>query len=302
MYRTSGEEALEGSDEETFSMKLKKFWTRTSLGGFATPSNRFYESPLSDSKVNLALSCPQGKFSIDPDVSYYGLIGNEELAIYTMYMIDSTCNKNEVFQQEIKKCEDMSQCDIKFDNSWFDSNCLKDFESGNKLYLKMYCKETTLEFLGRVYNKEQYSILIVGINILTLIFYLLYLMLIAITESNLKGYYEKKNASPNDYAIRLKNLPQGLDEQEMIGKLYDHFSRFANENKIEEPLVDITVAQQNEMFTLNKKIYENDDMLSYYYEELKGKKYMKGKNLDDKLNMEHLRKIIHDLEKPKCIK
>lgn len=102
-------------------------------------------------------------------------------------------------------------------------------------------------------------------------------MIIAIMESNLKKYYEKKNASPNDYAIRLKNLPEGINEQDMIGKLYDHFSKFADDNKMDNPIIDITVAQQNELFTLNKEIYDNDDMLSFYYEELKGKKYMKGK-------------------------
>lgn len=300
VYQSSGEDSLfDGSADETFSMKLKKFWTRTSLGGFSAPSNRFYEAELIDSSNTLALTCPKGKFSIDPEVTYFGLIGEDEFAIYTMYMIDSTCNKDDIFQERVKICEDKSACEVQFDKSWFDTNCLNSFDTKKKLYLKMYCKESTLEIFGRTYTKEQYSLFIVSVNILTLISFLIYLLVIGIMESNLKKYYEKKNASPNDYTIQLKNLPEGIKEQDMIGKLYEHLNKFAGEKKMENPVIDVTVALQNEVFTLNKMISENDDMLTFYYEELKAKKYMNGKDIDKTLNFTHLRLIIDELEKSK---
>lgn len=299
MYKSSGEDSLfDGTEEETFSIKLKKFWTRTSLGGFAAPSNRFYESELSDTPVTMTLSCTKGIFSIDSDVAYYGLIDENEYAIYTMYMIDSTCNNEEVFTNEISKCEDESQCEITFDNSWFDSECLNNLQSNKKLYLKMYCKETTLELFGRTYNKEQYSLLIAGINIVTIVVYLSYLLVLKITEGNLENHYEKKNSSPSDFALRLKNLPRGIGEQEMIGKLYDHFMKFAQLKDIKDPIVDISVGQQNEMFTLNKKITENDDFMSFHYEQLKKKKYMKDKKLGEALDITQLRGIINGLQDP----
>lgn len=300
MYKSSGEDSLfNGTEEETFSIKLKKFWTRTSLGGFAAPSNRFYESELSDIPKQMTLSCPKGRFSIDPDVAYYGLINEEEYAIYTMYMIDSTCNNEEVFSDEISKCEDETECDIFFDNSWFDSECVDNLEGQKKLYLKMYCKETTLELFGKTYTKEQYSLLIAGINIVTIVVYISYLLVLKVTESNLENHYEKKNSSPSDFALRLKNLPRGIGEQEMVGKLYDHFTTFAENNKIQDPIVDISVGQQNEMFMLNQKITKNDDFMSFHYEELKKKKYMKDKKLGEGLDVSQLRGIIDNLEDPK---
>jgi len=74
VYKSSGEDSIfEGSADETFSMKLKKFWTEISLGGFASSSNQFYESQLTSTTKTLSLACPKGSISIDPEVTYFGL-------------------------------------------------------------------------------------------------------------------------------------------------------------------------------------------------------------------------------------
>ena len=54
----------------------------TSLGGFSSSSNRFYEAPVeTGASTTLDIDCPQGNFSIDPDVAYYGLSNNFLLTI-----------------------------------------------------------------------------------------------------------------------------------------------------------------------------------------------------------------------------
>lgn len=98
MYNDSGEDSLfSGESTKTLSLQIKQLWTSISLGGFAAASNRFYERDLTDVPVSIELGCPKGVLSLDPETSYFGLIGNEDNAIYTMYQVDYTCNDEEVF-------------------------------------------------------------------------------------------------------------------------------------------------------------------------------------------------------------
>jgi hypothetical protein len=74
VYKSSGEDSIfEGTEEETLTLKFNKFLTEISLGGFASSSNQFYESELSETTKQIAISCPKGTISVDADVSYFGL-------------------------------------------------------------------------------------------------------------------------------------------------------------------------------------------------------------------------------------
>ena len=98
--------------------------------------------------------CPKGVISLDPETAYYGLIGDDEYAIYTMYQADYSCNKQEVFATAIKNCENEKKCSIIFNNDWFDRSCLQSKSSELKLYMKMYCKKSELRLFDRTFTKE----------------------------------------------------------------------------------------------------------------------------------------------------
>lgn len=137
----------------TFSLTLRSFWTSISLGGFAASSNRFYEKDMSDIPQNLELSCPKGFISLEPSVTYFGLISPTSNAIYTMFQIDRRCNNNEVFAEAVKNCENQQKCDIMYSTRWFDSECLKD-NTSSKLYLKIYCAKSSLRIFNKDFTKE----------------------------------------------------------------------------------------------------------------------------------------------------
>lgn len=99
----------------------------------------------------LKLSCPNGKFSLDPDTTYFGLINQGDYAIYTMYQADYRCNNQEVFTNAIKDCLGKASCDVIFTRSWFKSDC--ENIDVSKLYLKMYCFETFIEVGGTTFSK-----------------------------------------------------------------------------------------------------------------------------------------------------
>lgn len=53
-----------------------------------------------------------------------------------------------------------------------------------------------------------------------------------------------------------------MNEQELIMELYNHlmiFARSKNIPKDDRPIVDISVAQQNEMIIVNKKIADHEE-------------------------------------------
>jgi hypothetical protein len=175
VYTDSGEDSLFDGDTTTISLQIKELWTSISLGGFAAASNRFYEHELTDTTVQLELGCPKGVLSLDPETSYFGLIDEDDHAIYTMNSIDYSCNDQATFTSAVSGCEDQVDCVVDFDNSWFDSNCLND-KKDHKMYLKMYCKRSTLTLFGKTFTKEQYSWLIFSINFLTLIFFMIFLV------------------------------------------------------------------------------------------------------------------------------
>ena len=290
MYNDSGEDSLFGGEEtKTLSLQIKEFWTSISIGGFAAASNRFYEHELTDVPTTIDLSCPKGTLSLDPDTSYYGLLENDDAAIYTMYQIDSTCNNEDVFTLAVENCEDKKECTITFSNLWFDSDCINDKKDSHKLYLKMYCQKSTLTLFDKTYTKEQYSWLIFTVNFLTLIFFLLFLVNQKFAERKTVKYHREQRSTPSNYALQIKNLPQGLEEQELIHELHDHLMIYATRYKKippeDRPIVDISVAQQNEMIIANKKIADQDDLLSFTYERMKGEKCMKDIKLPDALDI-----------------
>lgn len=129
-------------------------------------------------------------------------------------------------------------------------------------------------------------------NILTLCAFLLFLLNQKVTEKKLVKYHETERATPSNYSLQIKKLPQGLSETELIVQLREHFMKYAAEKKMKEdilPIFDIQVAQQNELIILNKKISDHADAMSSLYEELKGKSYMAGITLSKELNVEELR-------------
>ena len=201
VYTDSGEDGIfSGAGVRTFSLTLRSFWTSISLGGFAASSNRFFEKELSDVPQYLELSCPKGFISLEPSVTYFGLISPTSNAIYTMFQIDKRCNNNDAFAEAVKNCENLSKCDILYSNSWFDPECLKDNES-NKLYLKIYCARSSLRIFNRDFTKEQFSWVVFLANILTLISLLIFLLNQKVTEKKLVKYHEKERATPSNYSL-----------------------------------------------------------------------------------------------------
>ena len=174
------------------------------------------------------------------------------------------------------KCQDKSACSIEFSTKWFDSDCLKS-KSGVKLYLKMYCKEAKISFLGWERDKADYSLLVVGVNIASVVSYILFLLMAKITEQSTKADYRKNKATPSSYSIQVKNLPARYNEQDLISELYLHFNQFwVNKvrydkrwNYVKAPVVDIAVAQSNETFLLQKKIYDKGETMTFLYEKVR---------------------------------
>jgi hypothetical protein len=115
-------------------------------------------------------------------------------------------------------------------------------------------------------------------------------------ESNTVKYHMEDRTTPSNYALQIKNLPQGLKEQELIKELYEHLLFFATKYKKipkkDKPIFDISLAQQNEMIIANKKVKDKEDYLSYLYDNLKEKKYMKDINLAKKLDLNELKNVI----------
>ena len=169
-----------------------------------------------------------------------------------------------------------------------------------KLYLKIYCQDSTLRLFNKDVNKKDYSFFIVCVNFLTLLVYCGFLIFAGLAEDKTVDYFEKEKASPSDFALEFKNLPREVGEQEMIGKIYAHLQKLSEAEKLEgNPIIDVTVGQKNDTFILNKQISDCNDNLSYIYEDLKSKKYMKDKKLDQNLNMIQLTKIIKQIKKEK---
>lgn len=74
-YNSDAESIYNTQDSQVPSVDLRKLVMYTSLGGFATSSNRFYEAPINQGAdpIPIELTCEEGIFSVDPDVAYYGL-------------------------------------------------------------------------------------------------------------------------------------------------------------------------------------------------------------------------------------
>lgn len=170
------------------------------MGGFTTSSNRFYEREISDVQEYLELSCPKGFISLEPSITYYGLINPTSNAIYTMFQIDKRCNNNEVFANAVANCDGLKKCDILYSSSWFDQECLKE-NSTNKLYLKIYCSKSTLRIFNREFTKEQFSWVVFLVNILTVCTFLLFLLSQKVVEKKLIKYHEKERATPSNYSL-----------------------------------------------------------------------------------------------------
>ena len=88
----------------------------------------------------------------------------------------------------------------------------------------------------------------------------------------------------------------------MIVGLYEHFQVYCQKLKIPDadlPIVDIQVAQMNEVIILDKKIKRQEELLSFKYEKLKEEKFMIGVKLGQKLNLAEVKKTIGELPNTK---
>lgn len=139
------------------------------------------------------------------------------------------------------------------------------------------------------------------VNFLTLLFFLIFLLNQKFAESRTVKYHIEEKSTPSNYSLQIKNLPQGIEEQQMIDELYDHLIKYAKYKKLSEskrPIVDITMAQSNEMIIINKKIADQEETISYAYEKIKNQKYMKNIKLPRILDMSQLKSCIdHKVEK-----
>lgn len=90
-------------------------------------------------------------------------------------------------------------------------------------------------------------------------------------------HFETNQASPMSYAIKLKGVPHGYAEQEVIKMVYEHLEKYwmsKGHKKDELPVIDIAIAQQNELFFNQRKIKDIEEEMTMLFEELKIKEYI----------------------------
>jgi hypothetical protein len=212
VFNESGEASqFDGAETKTFTLQIQEFWTSISIGGFAHASNRFYEAEIGLVPQVLKVSCPVGKFNLDPDTTYYGLIPKEENAIYTMYQADYSCNVQEAFLLAFDQCIGKQTCDLIFSPTWFKSECYG--KEDYKLYLKLYCTDTSILVNGKRQLTKQYlSVVVFIVSMSTLLIFLVYLVNQKYAERKTIKYFNEEKALPSDYSLQIKGLPKGLNE------------------------------------------------------------------------------------------
>ena len=297
IYSTSYR-ATEGGkfeDQEDVNLQVRTAMTSLSIGGLTIPSNLFFQLKAKE-PGQFSVKCSSGLITSDPKFTYYGLIENEVQAIFTFNMYDSSCNNNTRFLEDINSnCTEKANCTLNYDPNWFNQDCLSKRADSDKLYLKIYCKDTTVAIAGFNYKKSTISLVVVFINLIVILCFALYLCISKVTQEKSMRLYYEHNSSPASYTIKLKGIPtmnQGLLTQ----KLYDHFEELTKIRKWpRNPVIDIKFAQENKKFITGTLIARGNDRMTHLYSKIK--KNMSYLELSEEVNLQELRKQVASLTK-----
>lgn len=233
-------------------LKLRDYGFSSSLGGYSFGSSKFFEANFTNSEVlssrtneiisndsNLiTMYCPTGQIDVSRRYTFYGLIEQVLESSYTFYMYDVSCNKDSGFSEAVKHCQDKTKCELPYTSSWFDKACLDsriygaDGAQKYKLYLKYHCYNIKVGGFGQTFNKSELNFVVLIVSGATFLSYLIYLFSWSVYETTIFKNQKKILPSPSDYALKIKNLPKGLDEEELMHRLFLHFDRFSKQARL----------------------------------------------------------------------
>ena len=235
-----------------FAVALQDYSLSTSLGGFSYGSSRFFESGFKDidnlnstsndliskDKNKIKLDCINGIVDINREYTYYGLIDQKFSSSYTFFMFFKEANLNDNFYKAISVCSNKTSCELQYSSNWFNREIATKYIKGDeevlphKLYLKYHCKDIKLEYFGTVVDKPDLNYLIIGISLLLLLLLVIYLINWSYFEKGIFSHFHETYPLPSDYTIKIKNLPQNMNEEEMKQALIDHFGNYRHKLKM----------------------------------------------------------------------
>jgi hypothetical protein len=263
---------------ENFMIALRDWSLTGSIGGFAYGSTRFYEanftSPASlDSSLNnltgsdpnsISLECQNGQIDALHEYSYYGLILRDFPSAYTFFMFERQFNNDTTFYNMLTACTGQTKCTLNYSASWF-TEAATDYIKGtngkqqHKLYVKYHCANIKLNYFNRSYAKSDLNYVIIIVNFLVLGAFLVYLACWIYYEKSIFAQYTSRTPHPSDYTLKLKNLPQHWNEEELALNLHRHLNQYAKKLNIKgDPIVDINVAKNNSILHLDQLIRKYD--------------------------------------------
>ena len=276
--KTESTSSLQGAG---FFVAMRDYSLSSSLGGFSYGSTKFYEANftnitnLSSTSNNLItndsnkikMDCIQGTIDVSQDYTYYGLIPEQFPSSYTFYMFIKNANINSNFYTALStsSCEGQKSCNVTYSADWFYKDIANPYIEGqnsegvHKLYIKYHCKDITMTFFGKTFKKPDLNYLIILINVLIFISFLIFLANWSFYESKIFGYFSESHPLPSDFTIKIKNLPQDKNEEDLKQEIYDHFETRNHSLKIaSDSIVDVNFAKDYNVLYLDKLIRNYD--------------------------------------------
>ncbi len=207
-------------------------------------------------------------------------------------MYEKDHNNNTAFYQAIAYCNGKSSCMLNYNADWFKDGTQNLVYASNgelkyKLYLKYHCQNVQVPFFGTEVSKADLNYVVIGINLAILLVFAIYLISWYFYEKKIFKYFKDTKPLPSDYTLKLKNLPQNLNEEDLKLALYDHFTSFKSHLKISsDAIVDINLAKTNDQLYLINLISSYDRKLKSYIEIMEKENIIEHK--DDNVNIGEL--------------
>ena len=280
------------SSSGNLALVLQDVSLATSIAGYSSSASRFYQanfqdiSTLSSSLNNLtssnsnpnevSLDCGNGLVDTDSRFTVFGLLDQRFPSSYTYYMIVKSANNETNFYNDISSCTNKSSCKVNYTSNWF-TDAATDYITGAqskrkyKFYLRYHCTGIKFELsTGTSTSKSSFIATIFSLNILNVVFFVLYMTFWVYYEKKIFKKYRDEGLMPSDYTIQIRNLPQNMKEEELKTELYNHLKKFKDELKIrsEEPIVDINVAKTSNLLYIDQQIQFIDTRTSLLVEKL----------------------------------
>jgi len=90
-----------------------------------------------------------------------------------------------------------------------------------------YSEEIKFPFSDKTFKKDNFGILVVLIDVLSIICILIFIYVIGVRQNEFIEAYKADTIQMDDYTIKVKNLPKdgAFDHEELIlkAKLWEHF-------------------------------------------------------------------------------